>query len=147
MGNRLLFGALKGGMIGALVALGLMLGLGWATTPGLLGSLVAMGVGATAGLVSGKPPWRQDMFVESLVRAVAGFAVGALVHVVGSRFLAAPLPFAVLTAAKGTPWAEVPLVFLTPIGLVYGALVELDRGRDDGKPPRVRGLPVNAWDE
>jgi hypothetical protein len=146
MGHRLLAGALKGGLVGVLVALGVTWGLGWPTTPGLLGSLVAMGVGATAGLFAGRPAWEQDSFVESLVRAVAGFAVGALVHVVGARFLSTPLPFAVLSAPSGTPWAEVPLIFLPPIGLVYGALVELARGRA-GRPPRVRATPVGGWDE
>lgn len=131
MGKRLLFGLLKGLIIGAGLGAALHFGLGWTTTPGLLGYLLAMGGGATAGILAGKPPWRHQAWIEALLKAVAGLATGALVYWLASDYGAIGLPFEVAGVAAGTPWPELPLLYIPLVAALFGSLVELDNTGDD----------------
>jgi hypothetical protein len=54
--RRLLVGLFKGLVLGGLVGAGVHLGLGWTRTAGVLAYLLAMGTGATVGLLAGRPP-------------------------------------------------------------------------------------------
>lgn len=130
--KRLSIGVLKGLLLGAAIGAGLHFGLGWTTATGLLAYLLAMGAGATAGLIGGRPPWRQDTWIESVLKAVAGLGVGALLYWITSTWAAFELPFAIPDVAAGTPWTSVPMLVTTAVALVFGTLVELDNTEDGG---------------
>lgn len=137
--RRFLVGLLKGLVIGGLVGAGAQLGLGWTRTTGLLGYLLAMGAGATVGLLAGKPPWAREAWLESILRAVAGLVVGGLLYFLALRFAAAPIPVdGGPGVPAGTPWVELPLLFALAIGAVYGAIVELDHTPDDAAKRSTR---------
>jgi hypothetical protein len=131
--KRLGFGLIKGVLIGAGVGAGIQLGLGWTETSGLLGYLLAMGVGATAGILAGKPPWRQEAWIEALLKAAGGVGVGALLYWLGTSFAGFDVPFAVGGAEAGIPWTSIPLLYAPAISGLFGTLVELDN-TDDPKP-------------
>ena len=115
-------------------------GLGWTTATGLLGYLIAMGVGASAGILAGKPPWKQAAWIESLLKAVAGLGVGALLYWVSSKWAAFGLPFGLIPGLEeGTPWTEAPLLVSAAVGAVYGTLIELDNTPDGGATPKREG--------
>ncbi|MEM9188965.1 MAG: hypothetical protein AAGF12_07300 [Myxococcota bacterium] len=143
MGKRLLTGLAKGLLIGALLGAGVQFGLGWITA-GLLGYLFAMGVGASAGLLCGKPLWRSEAWLESVLKALAGVGVGALLY-----FLASYVPFGIFfaigPAEAGTAWTSHPILFAPLIGGLFGAVVELDNSgakksstKRSGDAPKIR---------
>lgn len=142
--KRLLIGVIKGLLVGAAIGSALHFGLGWTTAAGLFAYLLAMGSGATAGVLAGKPPWRQQAWIESVLKSVAGLGVGALAYWGASTWLAAPLPLEVPGIASGTPWTEMTLGITTATAAVFGALVELDNTDDDSKGKPKRNVRVSA---
>jgi hypothetical protein len=85
-----------------------------------------MGTGATAGIIAGRPPWRREAWLEGLLKAVVGLALGLGLYWLARRFLAAPMPFGLLGAPEGTAWTDLPLLYAPAVGALYGGLVELD---------------------
>lgn len=134
--KRLLLGCLKGALLGGAIGSAFHWGLGWTRGEGLLLYLVAMGAGATAGVLVGKPPWQQDAWIESVLKAVAGLAFGALLYWVTSTWAAFGVPFAFDGVAQGTPWTTLPLVVSALVALLFGALVELDHTGGGADTPR-----------
>ncbi len=135
--KRLVVGLLKGVVVGALLGAAVHFGLGWTDASGLLGYLLAMGAGATSGVLAGTPPWRQATWIESLLKAGAGLGVGALLYWLGVRWGDFPLPFALPGLAAGSSWTRAPILFMAAVSAVFGALVELDNTGDE--PPVERG--------
>jgi len=116
---------LKGLLTGAALGAAFHFGLGWTTAGGLLGFLIAMGVGATTAALTGKPPWRQAAWIEGVLKGLAGFGIGALLFwVFGMAKL--NLPWTLLGIPEGTRAGELPLLFSPAIGLLIGSLIELD---------------------
>lgn len=151
--KRLGIGLLKGLAVGGLTGAAIQIGLGWTVTIGLLGYLLAMGIGATAGILAGTPPWRSETWIEAVLKGLFGVGVGALLYWVASSFASFEVPFAVAGAPRGTAWTSLPLLYGPVIGALFGAVVELDNtGDGDGaatpapaaskkkKPPPVPGL-------
>ncbi len=138
-------GLVKGVLIGGAVGAGLHFGLGWTMASGLLGYLLAMGAGATAGILVGKPPWKQAAWIESLLKALAGIGVGALLYWVSSKWGSFELPFAIPGVEAGTEWTEVPLLFVTAVSAVFGTLIELDN-TDEDEPERGARTKVRVSD-
>jgi len=139
--KRLLIGLLLGLAIGFGMAAGLHFGLGLRSASGLLGYLLTMGAGATAGVLLGKPPWQQEAWIEAILKAVAGLGFGALVFWLGSSYIPWTLP-AVLGLPEGTPLADALLVSMPLTAGLFGTLVSLDNTGDSaskkGKGARVR---------
>ncbi|MEM9070298.1 MAG: hypothetical protein AAGE52_17455 [Myxococcota bacterium] len=142
--KRLGLGLIKGLVIGGAIGAAFHFGLGWTSATGLLAYLMAMGAGATAGILAGKPPWKQAAWIESVLKAVAGVGVGALAYWLGSRFGEFGLPLELPNVAAGTSWTEVPLVFVPAVSAVFGTLVELDNTDDDAAPERGKRSSVKA---
>jgi len=117
---------LKGLVLGGGVGAGLQVGLGWGDAGGLLGFLIAMGTGATAGIICGKPPWRAGVWIEVLLKGVAGLAVGALLYWLTWSYAGFGVPFDLPGAVAGTPWTSQPLLYAPLVALLFGSLVELD---------------------
>jgi hypothetical protein len=136
--KRFLIGLLKGLLVGGAIGAGLQFGLGWAPISGVLGFLLAMGTTATAGLVAGKPPWRQETIIEGALKATGGLILGALLYWLGSSFAAVPIPFAIPAAhgavEAGTSWTALPILVLPILAGLYAALIELDNNDDDDSP-------------
>ncbi len=146
MGKRLLIGLGKGSVTGLILGLAVQVGLGW-TTPGLLGGLFAACVGATAGVVGGRPPWAQEGVIEALLKAGIGLAVGALAFW-GLTYLHAPLGFSLGFLDPEASWHEQPLFLALLVAAVFGSLVELDtlatgsgggEGGEKGKSGKTKG--------
>jgi hypothetical protein len=148
MVKRLLVGLLTGVLTGAAVGAALHFGLGWPRTGGLFAYLVAMGATATAGILAGRPPWREGAWIEALLKGIGGLLVGAGLYFVASRWGAVALPIAPPGADPAAPWTELPLLYAPAIAALYAAVVELDNtGEDDkkGKPGGARaGRPVEV---
>jgi len=154
MFKRLFTGLLKGIVIGGGIAAGLQFGLGWATATGLLGYLLAMGIGGTTATLSGRPPWTSGAWIEGLLKGVFGVALGALGYWVATTWLPFALPFALGPSLAGAEWTSVPLAYLTVISAGVGILIDLDNtgGDDKGegkgrKGPRVRVGAEEAVEE
>ncbi len=145
--KRFLVGLFKGAIIGGAIGAGIHFGLGWTAASGLLAYVVAMAAGATAGVLAGKPPWRQSALIESILKAVAGVGVGALLYWVSSKWgaISLPIPLESIQIPADTPWTEVPLLISTAVGTAFGALIELDNSDSGGEEPtRVKKAPARV---
>lgn len=126
--KRLGLGLLKGLVIGGAVGAGLQYGLKWTEVSGLLGFLVAMGVGGTTGVFAGKPPWQEGAWIEATLKGLVGVGLGALLYWIASRWGQLAIPFPGLT--EPASWTVLPAVYAPAIAGTYGALVELDNTGD-----------------
>lgn len=124
-------GLVKGLVLGLAIGAGVQLVLGWPVTPDLSGYLLAMGTGATAGVLAGRPPWRREAWLEGVLKAFVGLGLGLLVHWLGDTFAARSLPLALFGAPEGTPWTHVPMLYAPLVATLYGAMVELDNTPSD----------------
>lgn len=121
---RLLFGVLKGGVIGAVA--------GYAASQvgissGLLAILVYGGIGALVGLFCGRPVWRQETIWTSILKAVFGFGLGVGAAFAARKWLGGVhVPLAFIPGAVDHALPEVPALLGSAIGVLYGAFVELD---------------------
>lgn len=133
-------GLLIGLCIGAGIAAGLHFGLGVPVASGLLMYLLAMGTGATAGVLAGKPPWRQAAWIEAILKAVAGMGFGALLVWLTSSYVPLTVPGTPLGLPADTRFADALLVILPMVAGLFGVLVGLDNTPDSAsaKPRRVR---------
>ena len=136
--GRVIFGLLKGGIVGAAIgALALKLGV----SGGIAAVMTYAIIGAAAGVVCGRPPWRQDTFWTSLLKGIFGLLVGVGLYFLAHKlFGGAHAAFAAkLGVSPDTAIVDVPILLGPVIGAVWGILVEVDDsvGSDSGKgkPP------------
>jgi len=129
---RIITGLLKGGIVGAGIGYGAFtLGLG----RGGSGYIVYALVGFVAGIVCGKPIWRQETIWTPVVKGIAGAGVSCLLYFGAQKLLGtfvAPLPASL--GLNDVPVVQVPFVFGAFVGIVYGVLVELDDGGGSSGP-------------
>lgn len=124
--RRLGFGLAKGLLLGVGLGLLFQLALRWTVTPELLGFLISMGTGATVATLAGKPPWHDEAWLESLLKAVSGLAIGALIFWALSTYVGFRVPLELLGSPEGTPWTEIPMLYVLPTAALVGILIELD---------------------
>jgi len=136
--RRLGIGLLKGLIVGAAIGAGLHFGLHWPVVGDVLGYLLAMATGATAGILAGKPPWREGAGVESALKGIGGLGIAALVYYLAQRFTGVAIPWAVLGIPAHTVWTHVPLLVAPAIAAPFAALVELDNSGDKKKDARPK---------
>lgn len=134
MQKRILFGLVKGLALGVLVGCFFHFGLGWRVAPDLLGYLIAMGTGATAGILAGRPPWLHEAWLESLLKGVFGLAVSAALYWAAVRFIPAQVSFSVFGSPENTAWTSLPLLVAPPIAMLFALVVELDNNSPTPKP-------------
>ncbi len=133
MGKRLVFGLLKGLVIGGAIGALFHFALGVpALTAAWQAYLLYAGVGAVSGVFAGRAPWQQGAWVAAILKGVFGLVVGAVLFALGKSFLPAltlPLPGAILA-----PLAMTPVAFAPMLAAVYAMLVELDDGGEEPEP-------------
>ncbi len=144
MFKRLVVGLIKGLVIGGAIGAAFHFGLGLPVLAGLGGYLVAMTAGATAGVLNGKPPWRQAIWIESVLKAVFGLGVGALAFWAASKYAPFALPFELPGVEAGTPWTSLPLLSAPAVAALYGAFIELDNTDEDDEAEGGSGKKVRA---
>lgn len=132
---RVILGLVKGGIVGAGLGYGaFVIGLG----AGASGYLVSALVGFFTGVVCGRPLWRQETLWTPVVKGLVGAGVCSLL-LLGLRKLlggfTVPLP-AALEVPEG-PVSQIPLLFGTLLGIVYGILVEVDDGGGAASPKKT----------
>jgi hypothetical protein len=132
--KRILFGLVKGTVLGLAVGCLFHFGLGWRVAPDLLGYLIAMGTGATAGILAGRPPWLHEAWLESLLKGVFGLAVGAALYWAAVRFIPSPVSFSVFGSPENTEWTSLPMLVAPPIAVLFALVVELDNNGASIKP-------------
>ena len=122
--GRLILGFLKGGVVGgALGALAFKLGV----AGGLLAILTYAVVGGAAGLLCGRPPWRQDTFWTSALKGLFGVGIGIALYFGARKLLGgAHAAFTASLGAPDRPLVELPVILGPVIGGLWGAFVELD---------------------
>jgi len=94
-------------------------------------------VGAVAGALSGRAPWKPGAWIASILKAVFGLAVGAGLFALG-RFL----PAVALIGNEPVKLAFQPLFFAPMLATVYATLVELDDGGDHAEEEPASGVRV-----
>ena len=124
--GRVLLGLLKGGVVGALIGAGAFkLGIGG----GVLGTATYAVVGGLAGILCGRPPWRQDTVWTTTLKGIFGAVVGvALYWGAGKLFGGAHVAFAAKLGVPDRPFVDLPVLMGPLIGALWGAFVELDDG-------------------
>lgn len=123
---RLVLGLLKGAIVGAALGFAaLKLGVAGGAAAFVTYALI----GGLAGMICGKPPWRQDTFWTSALKGLFGLAVGAGLYWVGRKVLGfhVTLP-ASLGAPSDRSFAELPILLGPLVGAIWGAFVEVDDG-------------------
>lgn len=94
--------------------------------------LVYGAVGFLAGVICGKPPWRQETLWTSIIKGVFGLAVCMGLYWVAQKTLGGVnVPAAVtgpLGIGEGQKLVSVPAALAPIIAVVYGIFVEVDDG-------------------
>lgn len=137
--GRLLFGIIKGGLVGG--ALGLLASkLGVST--GAVAILFYGAVGAVVGLVCGRPIWKQETIWTPILKAVFGFGLGVAAAWAGHKWLGGlRFPIAQIPGAMEHAFPDVPGLFGPAVGILYGVLVEVD---DAGSSDAARAAKSSA---
>jgi hypothetical protein len=139
---RVVFGLIKGGVIGAAVGFGVWkLGLP-------AGALTVAGyavVGALVGALVGKPLWRQETIWTSILKSVFGAALAVGLYFGARKLLGdTHLAFATGLGAPDKPLVDLPFLLGPVIGALYGIFVEVDDnsgGAPAAAAPRPSGGP------
>ena len=137
-------GLLKGLLVGALVGVGLTYGLRWPMPEGgLLGYLAVVMVGGTTGVLAGRAPWRENAWLEALIKCAVGAALGAGLYWLACQYGDADLPAMVtdrLRVPARVSAADAPLSWLAfaplslgAVGVILGLFIELDHAVDANK--------------
>jgi hypothetical protein len=121
--RRLLFGLVKGALIGGAVAAALIKGLGVAVFGGVLAYAAAALVGALTGLFAGKPFWAKDARIEVILKAIVGAAVAAAALFALRKWVPAELDLSSLGAGAV---GSLPVVSLPLIATFLSVVFELD---------------------
>jgi len=126
---RVIYGLLKGGIIGGGLGFGFMQLPGLAQA-GFMHYLLYGVIGALVGFVAGRPFWRHDTLWTPIVKAVVGFAVClGLYALVAKAFGDPKLTF----IGANVTASSLPYALGAAIGVVYGVFVEVDDGGKEKK--------------
>lgn len=135
--RRVLFGLLKGAIVGGLLATAVVYGLGMPVIAPWLAYLAAVVTGAVTGLVAGKPIWTKDLTgrIEAGLKAAAGALVAAGAMFAVRRWLNVSLDLGALGSGVV---GDLPIASLPLIATVLGMMFEIDNTGDDGAPPEKK---------
>lgn len=135
--KRMTVGAVKGGLLGVVIALLLVFGLKVTATGAALAYVLATATGALAGLVTGKPIWAPDAKIEAGIKSVFGALLGAALLFAIRKWLQLPLDLGRYDAGSGL-LGELPAAYLPLIGALLGLLFEADNTASGADRPGPR---------
>jgi hypothetical protein len=145
--GRLLFGLVKGLLVGGLVGLGLAK-LGFAAPAAVVAYLGAAFAGVLIGLVAGKPIWAKDAKIEAGMKAFVGALLAAGLMYAARRFLTMPFPVSLgelggantslgeAASSTGT-FGGMAMTSLAAVAALLGGFYEVDNDPSDSEaaPP------------
>jgi hypothetical protein len=137
--KRMTLGALKGGLLGVLIALLLVFGLKVTATGAALAYVLAVATGAVAGLVTGKPIWAPDAKIEAGIKGFFGALLGAGILFALRKWLPLTVDFSAFNAGQGA-LGELPAAYVPIVAGVLGLVFELDNTgqKPDQSAPQKR---------
>ena len=131
--KRVLFGLLKGTVIGGLLGAALVFGLGMPVFAAWLAYVAAAVTGALTGLVAGKGIWEKDARIEAGLKAGVGALIGAGAMFAIRRWLSMNVDLGQLGAGVV---GELPIASLPLIATALALFYELDNtGSSGGSAP------------
>lgn len=149
MVKRLVFGLLKGVVIGAALGALFHFALGLSTVGTVAGFLLSALAAVVAGVFSGQPPWKKGAWIGSILKAVFGMLLGSGLYFAISKLLGGVSVDGLLRTEGGTI-ATAPLAFMPMIAAVYSTFVEIDDGGETGTTadePTSTGVRVGASED
>lgn len=129
--KRVLFGLLKGAVVGGALGALIVFGLGMPVVAAWLAYLGAVLTGALTGLVAGRPIWAKGARIEAGLKAAAGAVVAAIGMFAVRKWLNVSLELGAL--GKGLV-GDLPIVSLPLVASLLGLFFEVDNTGDDGEP-------------
>lgn len=129
--RRILFGLLKGALVGGVLGALLVFGLGMPVMQPWLAYLAAVVTGALTGLVAGKPIWTAGARVEAGLKAAVGAVIAGLGMLALRKWLNVNLDLGAL--GKGG-LGSLSIASLPLIATVLGLLFEADNTGEEGPP-------------
>ena len=123
--RRLITGLVLGLIIGGIAAAVLIKGLGVTVLVGALAYAAALGTGAVAGLVAGKPIWAEGAWIEGLLKTFFGALLGAGGMFLLQKFAGMELDLSRFGAGAGKA-GELSVLALPAIATVLSVFYELD---------------------
>lgn len=147
--GRLLFGLIKGLLVGGLLGFGLVQ-LGFAVLTPWLAYPAAVLTGVLVGLIAGKPIWAKDAKIEAGAKAFFGALLGAGMMFASRQWLGMMLPALGMLAPAGGALGMLAMTALPMIGGLLGAFYEADNdapaeekkeGGDTQERKRVASTP------
>ncbi|MBK7581301.1 MAG: hypothetical protein IPI67_13935 [Myxococcales bacterium] len=129
--KRVLFGLLKGSVVGGLLGAAVVFGLGMPVFAAWLAYVAAALTGALTGLVAGRAIWEKDARIEAGLKAGVGAVIATLAMFAVRKWLNVSLNLGQLGhGAVG----QLPLASLPLISTVLALFYELDNTGDSGAP-------------
>lgn len=141
--GRLLVGIVKGLVLGALIGFGLLQISSALAFPGAVVAYVAAAAtGVLIGLIAGKPIWAKDAKIEAGMKAAVGALLGVGLMFAARKWLAIPVPDALLTLTKAAAPADVAdktlghfgMTSLAAIAALLGGFYDADNTPEPEKP-------------
>jgi hypothetical protein len=152
--GRLLFGIVKGLIVGGLVGYGLVR-LGEPAPGPFFAYLAAAVTGVLVGLVAGKPIWAKDAKIEAGMKAFVGALLGAGLMWAARKWLVMPVPAALGSlAAPNASLGEaagsagtlggLAVTSLASIAALLGGFYEADNNPGEAAPPPASSAKQGA---
>lgn len=139
--KRLVVGALKGLVLGALAAAAVVYGMKLVSFDGaLLAYACAALLGALTGLLTGKPVWAPEAKVEALLKSAVGILLACAALFGLRKWLAVPIDLSSYDAGSGVV-GQLPAATLPLIAAFLGAVFELDNTENSAPPATRKRVP------
>jgi hypothetical protein len=123
--KRLVYGLVKGLLIGGTFAILMIQVLGVTSFGAIIGYLTALVLGAVTGLVAGKPIWKHGAKIEAGLKAAVGAGISLAILFAMRKWLPLEVDFSSLGAGKGA-LGELPVLSLPLISTFLAVVFELD---------------------
>lgn len=136
--KRLLYGLLKGSLVGGVLAYALVAGLSVTTLTGALAYLAVILAGVATAVVAGRPIWATGARIEVLLKTVAAALLSSGFLFLARRYFPAQMD---LGALGSGPLVELPYVLLPTVSTLLAVFFELDNDGPSGDEPTETTQP------
>lgn len=121
--KRLLFGLLKGSLIGGLLAYSLVAGLSVTSLTGAWAYAAVVLAGVATALIAGRPIWAAEARVEVLLKSVAAALLGSGFLFVVNRYFSVRMDLGPLGSGA---LVQLPYVLLPTVSTLLAVFFEVD---------------------